>query len=83
MSVMIIFGPPGSGKGTQADLLVKNLGLIHISTGNLLREAIAQKTELGLQVEAILNAGRLAPDELIILPILLKFWGIRKLQESF
>jgi len=66
MSVMIIFGPPGSGKGTQADLLVKNLGLVHISTGNLLREAIAQKTELGQKVEAIINAGRLAPDDLII-----------------
>lgn len=63
---MIIFGPPGSGKGTQADLLVKNLGLVHISTGNLLREAIAQKTELGLQVEALLAQGHLAPDETVI-----------------
>jgi adenylate kinase len=66
MEVMIIFGPPGSGKGTQAELLVNNLGLVHISTGNLLREAIAQKTEIGLQVEELINAGKLAPDELII-----------------
>jgi len=66
MSVMIIFGPPGSGKGTQADLLVQNLGLVHISTGNLLREAIANKTELGLQVEALLAQGHLAPDETVI-----------------
>jgi len=66
MEVMIIFGPPGSGKGTQAELLVHNLGLVHISTGNLLREAIAQKTELGLQVEALLAQGHLAPDETVI-----------------
>ena len=63
---MIIFGPPGSGKGTQAELLVNNLGLVHISTGNLLREAIAQKTEIGLEVEETINAGKLVSDELII-----------------
>jgi len=66
MELFIIFGPPGSGKGTQAELLAKNLGLVHISTGNLLREAIAQKTDLGLMVEKIINEGKLAPDEIII-----------------
>lgn len=66
MEVMIIFGPPGSGKGTQAELLVQNLGLVYISTGNLFREAIANKTEIGLQIENLLAQGHLAPDEMVI-----------------
>jgi len=66
MEVMIIFGPPGSGKGTQADLLIKNFDLLHISTGNLFREAIAQRTELGLQIEALIAQGHLVSDETVI-----------------
>jgi adenylate kinase len=59
---LILFGAPGSGKGTQAKLLKQALGLPHISTGDMLRERVAQRDELGLQVERILQAGALVPD---------------------
>jgi len=47
---IILFGPPGAGKGTQADIIVKNFNLIKISTGDLLRQEIKQKTDLGLKI---------------------------------
>lgn len=59
-------GPPGVGKGTQAVFFAKKYDLEHISTGNLLREAVGQKTELGLQAEAYMNQGLLVPDDLMI-----------------
>jgi adenylate kinase len=59
---LILFGAPGSGKGTQAKLLKQVLGLPHISTGDMLRERVARKDALGLQVEALLQAGTLVPD---------------------
>ncbi len=59
---LILFGAPGSGKGTQAKLLKQSLGLPHISTGDMLRERVAQRDELGLQVESILQSGGLVPD---------------------
>ena len=59
---LILFGAPGSGKGTQAKLLKHTLGLPHISTGDMLRERVARRDELGLQVEKILQAGGLVPD---------------------
>ena len=59
---LILFGAPGSGKGTQAKLLKQSLGLPHISTGDMLRERVARRDELGLQVESILQAGGLVPD---------------------
>jgi adenylate kinase len=59
---LILFGAPGSGKGTQAKLLKQALGLPHISTGDMLRERVARRDGLGLQVESILQAGGLVPD---------------------
>ncbi len=63
---LILFGPPGSGKGTQSDRLVDKYGLIHLSTGNLLREEIAQKTPLGIQAKTFIDKGQLVPDDLVI-----------------
>lgn len=62
---VILFGPPGSGKGTQAVLLSECLGIPHISTGDILREHVAAGDELGRQVQEIMRAGKLVPDELV------------------
>lgn len=62
---LILFGAPGSGKGTQAKLLKQMLGLPHISTGDMLRERVARKDALGLEVEGILQAGGLVSDETV------------------
>jgi adenylate kinase len=59
---LILFGAPGSGKGTQAKLLKNTLALPHISTGDMLRERVARRDELGLQVASLLQAGTLVPD---------------------
>ncbi len=63
---LILLGAPGAGKGTQAALLSKRLGIPTISTGNILRQAIKDGTDVGLQVKSLLDAGKFAPDELII-----------------
>lgn len=63
---LILFGPPGSGKGTQSDKLVEKYGLIHLSTGNLLRKEIADKTPLGLEAKSFIDKGQLVPDEVVI-----------------
>jgi adenylate kinase len=62
---LILLGPPGSGKGTQAQLLASRLGMVHISTGDLLREAKAAGTPLGRQATDYMDAGKLVPDELV------------------
>ncbi|MBI5087173.1 MAG: nucleoside monophosphate kinase, partial [Acidobacteria bacterium] len=62
---IILFGPPGSGKGTQAQLLKETLRAPHISTGDMLRERIASGDSLGLQVKELMQAGRLVPDEVV------------------
>ncbi len=62
---IVLLGPPGSGKGTQAALLVERLGVPHISTGALLRNAAKRGTELGLKAKALTDKGELVPDELI------------------
>lgn len=63
---LILFGPPGSGKGTQSERLVEKYGLVHLSTGNLLREEISQKTPLGLEAQSFMDKGQLVPDEVVI-----------------
>jgi adenylate kinase len=63
---LILFGPPGSGKGTQSDNIVAEFGLIHLSTGNLLRKEIAEKTALGLAAKSFMDQGQLVPDEVVI-----------------
>ena len=62
---IVLLGPPGSGKGTQAALLIKQLGIPHISTGALLRNAAERGTELGLQAKALSDKGELVPDSVI------------------
>lgn len=63
---LVLFGPPGSGKGTQAERLRNQLKLRHISTGDLLREAVAQKSELGKKVESVLASGQLVSDDIVL-----------------
>src|SRR5262249_4379221 len=62
---VVLVGPPGSGKGTQAKLLNARLSLAHISTGDILRDAVQRKTPLGRKVESYLVTGRLVPDDLV------------------
>ncbi len=63
---LILFGPPGSGKGTQSEKLIQKYGFKHISTGDLLRSEIAKQTELGLQAKSFMDAGQLVPDAVVI-----------------
>jgi adenylate kinase len=63
---IVLVGPPGAGKGTQAQYLAKNLSIPHISTGDLFRANISQGTPLGKQAQEYMNAGRLVPDEVTI-----------------
>ena len=63
---VILFGPPGSGKGTQSEKVIKKYGLLHISTGDLLREEVAAETDLGLKAKAIMDKGELVSDKIVI-----------------
>lgn len=62
----MLFGPPGSGKGTQATLLREKFGVAHISTGDALRDAVARKTEVGLEAKSYMDKGELVPDGVVI-----------------
>lgn len=63
MTRLVLVGPPGAGKGTQATALSEKLGIPHISTGDLFRKHIAEETELGQEVKHILDSGKLVPDD--------------------
>ncbi|MBQ4344533.1 MAG: adenylate kinase [Muribaculaceae bacterium] len=63
---LVIFGAPGSGKGTQSEFIIKEYGLFHISTGEVLRDHIARGTELGKIADSFISKGQLIPDELMI-----------------
>ena len=66
MITLILFGPPGSGKGTQAINLVKKYGLLHISTGDLFRYEMKNDTPLGLEAKNYIKKGELVPDSVTI-----------------
>lgn len=63
---LILFGPPGSGKGTQSEKLMARYGLKHLSTGDLLRSEIANQTALGMEAKKLMDKGQLVPDEVVI-----------------
>lgn len=63
---VVLFGAPGAGKGTQAERLVKDFGLMHLSTGDALRRAIREGTEMGLRAQAFMDRGDLVPDAVVI-----------------
>ncbi|MCI0436127.1 MAG: adenylate kinase [Gemmatimonadetes bacterium] len=63
---VILFGPPGSGKGTQGELLARRFDLVRLSTGDLLREAVRQSTPLGFEAKRVMEAGELVSDDLIL-----------------
>ncbi len=63
---IILFGPPGAGKGTQSSFLIDRYGLVHLSTGDLLRAEIKDETELGLKAKELMDVGELVPDEVVI-----------------
>lgn len=63
---LVILGPPGAGKGTQADFIVKKYNIVHISTGDIFRENIKNHTKLGEKAKSYMDKGLLVPDELVI-----------------
>ncbi len=63
---IVLFGPPGSGKGTQAESIIRNYNLLHLSTGDMLRAEIAAQTKLGLEAKTLMDRGELVPDSVVI-----------------
>ena len=74
---ILIFGPPGSGKGTQSVRLAEKFNLLHLSTGDMLRAEIAAGTELGKKMSAIMSKGELVPDEVVIEMIAVKIDSVK------
>jgi len=72
MMNIVLFGPPGSGKGTQSQKLIDKYGLIHLSTGDVLRKEISRGTELGVKAKKYMDAGELVPDEDVIAMVIHK-----------
>lgn len=84
--VVIFLGPPGAGKGTQAQRLADEQGLLKISTGDILRDHVSRGTELGQQVKPILDEGKLVPDEILMALIrdkLASMDGVRVIFDGF
>ena len=63
---IVLFGPPGAGKGTQSEMLISRYKLIHLSTGDILRKEIAKQTKLGIEAKKFMDQGLLVPDEVVI-----------------
>ncbi len=63
---LILFGPPGSGKGTQSEKIIEKYSLVHLSTGDLLRSEINKKTPLGMEAKKLMDKGHLVPDEVVV-----------------
>ena len=63
---IVLFGPPGAGKGTQSEKLIEKYQLVHLSTGDILRNEIANGTPLGLEAKKLMDQGLLVPDEVVI-----------------
>ena len=66
MKKLLIMGPPGAGKGTQAKILAEKYSLIHLSTGDILRAEIRKKTDRGLEAQSYMDAGNLVPDKVLL-----------------
>ena len=65
MNAHVLLGPPGSGKGTQAKSLVEKFSLVHLSTGDILRDAVLKETEIGLRIKTVMAAGKLVDDDTV------------------
>lgn len=74
---MVMFGKPGAGKGTLAQRLMKKYDLVAVSTGDLLRQHIAERTDIGLEAEKIVAQGRLLPDEIVLKVVTSKLDALR------
>ena len=64
--IIILFGPPGAGKGTQASYIENQFNLVHISTGDILRDAVKNKTDLGIIAKDVMERGELVSDDLLL-----------------
>lgn len=80
---LILFGPPGSGKGTQSEKLIAKYHLKHLSTGDLLRSEISKKTSLGLEAKKYMDKGHLVPDQVVIGMINMLWITIRMSQDFY
>ena len=79
---LIIFGPPGAGKGTQSNYIVKKYNLFQISTGEILRNEIKNRTTLGVEISSIMNSGTLVSDEIVSV-LIEKFISRNEFKNSF